>query len=155
MLLLAKRMGTKVTSAAKRKKDTEEKAKDTKQKGSSSKSVNTHINTATIEEIDDNNDLPILIYAAARSRWMVDSGATHHISPHRSDFISWTPTKGKVSLRGHAEIDQIGTGTVEICPLGGDKIVPLQNVMHVPDAGARYFSVSSLMQKGGQITFKD
>ena len=27
--------------------------------------------------------------------------------------------------------------------------------MHVPDAGTRYFSVSSLMQKGGQITFKD
>ena len=129
--------------------------RDTKQKGSGNKSVNAHINTATIGEIDDNNDLPILIYAAAQSRWMVDSGATHHISPHRSDFISWTPTKGKVSLRGHAEIDQIGTGTVEIRPLGGDKIVHLQNVMHVPDAGACYFSVSSLMQKGGQITFKD
>ena len=114
-----------------------------------------HINTATIEEIDDNNDLPISIYAAARSRWMVDSGATHHISPHRSDFISWTPTKGKVSLGGHAEINQISTGTVEIRPLGGDEIVHLQNVMHVPDAGAHYFSVSSLMQKGGQITFKD
>ena len=86
---------------------------------------------------------------------MVDSGATHHISPHRSDFISWTPTKGKVSLGGHAKIDQIGTGTVKIRPLGGDKIVHLQNVMHVPNASARYFSVSSLMQKGGQITFKD
>jgi hypothetical protein len=27
--------------------------------------------------------------------------------------------------------------------------------MHVPDAGARYFSVSALMQKGAQIIFKD
>jgi GAG-pre-integrase domain len=27
--------------------------------------------------------------------------------------------------------------------------------MHVPDAGACYFSVSALMQKGGQISFKD
>ena len=58
-------------------------------------------------------------------RWMVDSGATHHISPHRLRLHrSWTPTKGKVSLGGHAEIDQIGTGTVEIRPLGGDKICP-------------------------------
>ena len=86
---------------------------------------------------------------------MVDSGATHHITPHRSDFISWTPAAGVVSLGGHAEISQIGTGTVVIRPSGGDKIVHLHNVMHVPDAGARYFSVSVLMQKGGQITFKD
>jgi hypothetical protein len=27
--------------------------------------------------------------------------------------------------------------------------------MHVPDAGARYFSVSVLMQKGGQLTFQN
>ena len=60
--------GHKSNECHKKKKDTEEKAKDTKQKGSGSKSVNMHINTATIEEIDDNNDLPISIYAAARSR---------------------------------------------------------------------------------------
>src|SRR6266852_7873629 len=86
---------------------------------------------------------------------MVDSGATHHMTPHRSDFITWTPTKGVVSLGGHTEIQQIGSGTVEIRPSGGDKIVHLHDVMHVPDADSRYFSVSALMQKGGQITFKD
>src|SRR5580698_2388007 len=86
---------------------------------------------------------------------MVDSGATHHITPHRSNFISWSPAKGIVSLGGHAEINQIGTKTVAIYPSGGDKVVHLHNVMHIPDAGACYFSVSTLMEKGGQITFKN
>jgi hypothetical protein len=86
---------------------------------------------------------------------MVDSSATNHITPHQSDFISWTSAKGTVSLRGHAEIAQIGIGTVSIRPSEGDQIVHLQNVMHVSDAGARYFSVSALMQKGAQILFKN
>ena len=59
--------GHKSNKCCKKKKDKEEKAKDTKQKGSGSKSVNAHINTTTIKEIDDNNDLPISIYAAAQS----------------------------------------------------------------------------------------
>ena len=63
--------------------------------------------------------------------------------------------KGTVSLGGHAEIKQIGTGTVAIRPSGGDQIVHLRDVMHVPDAGARYFSVSAMLHKGGQIIFKD
>jgi hypothetical protein len=148
--------GHKSTECRKKKKDAEEKEKKEKGSGAqSTKSVNAHVSTASIEEISDNDHIAISLYAAARSRWMVDSGATHHITPHRSDFINWNPAKGVVSLGGHAEINQIGTGTVAIRPSGGDKIVHLHNVMHVPDAGARYFSVSALMQKGGQITFKD
>ena len=145
------KLGHKRNECRKKKKD-EEAEKSGKGNGAQ-KSVNAH--TATIEEIDDNEDLPVSLYAASRSRWMVDSGATHHMTPHRSDFISWTPTKGVVSLGGHAEIQQIGSGTVAIRPSGGDKIVHLHDVMHVPDADSRYFSVSALMQKGGQITFKD
>ena len=148
--------GHKSYECRKKKRDAEEKEKKEKGKGAqTAKAVNAHITTATIEEIKENEDLTVSLYTAARSRWMVDSGATHHITPHRSDFISWTPAAGVVSLGGHAEISQIGTGTVAIRPSGGDKIVHLHNVMHVPDAGARYFSVSALMQKGGQITFKD
>ena len=78
---------------------------------------------------------------------MVDSGATHHITPHRSDFATWAPARGSVSLGGHAEIAQIGTGTVKIRPSGGDRDVHLQDVMHVPDAEACYFSVSALLSK--------
>ena len=151
-----KKNGHKSPDCRKKKRDAEEKEKKEKGNGARpAKAVNAHITTASIEEIDDNEDLPVSLYAAVRSRWMVDSGATHHITPNKSDFITWTPAKGVVSLGGHAQINQIGTGTVAIRPSGSDKIVHLHNVMHVPDAGARYFSVvSALLQKGGQITFK-
>src|SRR5260221_2814354 len=94
------KLGHKRNECRKKKKD-EETEKHGKG-NSAQKSVNTH--TATIEEIDKNEDLPVSLYAAARLRWMVDSGATHHMTLHRSDFITWTPTKGVVSLRGHTEI---------------------------------------------------
>jgi hypothetical protein len=154
-----KKKGHKANECRKKKKDEEEKEKKEKKEkeNSAQKSINAHIGTATIEEIsdDDNDDLPISIYATVRSRWMVDSGATHHITPHRSDFIDWHPQDGTVSLREHAEIRQIGSGTVAIRPSGGDKIVHLRNVMHVPDAGARYFSVGAFMLKGGRLVFED
>ena len=150
------KLGHKTPDCRKKKRDAEEKEQKEKGKGAlTSKSVNAHISTASIEEVDENDDIPVSLYAAARSRWMVDSGATHHITPHRSDFLTWSPAAGVVSLGGHAEITQIGTGVVAIRPSGGDKIVHLHDVMHVPDADARYFSVSALMLKGGQITFKD
>jgi hypothetical protein len=60
--------GHKSNKCQKKKKDAEEKEKENKQKGSSAqsnKSVNAHISTTTIEEIDDNEDLPISLYAAA------------------------------------------------------------------------------------------
>jgi hypothetical protein len=109
------KLGHKSPKCHKKKKDTEEKEK--KEKGNnaqSSKSVNVHITTASIEEIDDNEDLPVSLYTASRLRWMVDSGATNYITLHRSDFISWTPAKGTVSLEGHVEIAQIGISTVSI-----------------------------------------
>ena len=109
--------GHKSNECRKKKKDVKDKDKKDKEeeKGSGTqKSVNAHISTATIEEISNNEDLPVFIYSAARFRWMVDSGATHHITPHHSDFITWTPTTGTVSLGGHAEIKQIGIGTVVI-----------------------------------------
>ena len=119
-----------------------------------SQSVNVHISTACIKEIDDNDDIPISLYHTAQSCWMVDSGATHHITPHWYDFITWSPAKGVVSLGGHAEISQISIGTVAIWPSRSDKIVHLHNDMHVPDAGTCYFSVSALLKKGGHITFQ-
>ena len=121
--------GHKHNECWKKKKDNAEKDKKEKDKGKTTlgtKAVNAHIST-----VDDNEDLPVSLYAATRSRWMVDSGAMHHITLHHSNFIRWSPAQGVVSLGGHAEITQIGTGTVAIHPSRGDKVVHLQNVMHV------------------------
>jgi hypothetical protein len=78
------------------------------------KSVNVHVSTTTIEEVDNNTDIPVSLYTTAQARWMVDSGATYYITPHHSDFIKWTLAQGTISLGGYAEIYQMGIGTVSI-----------------------------------------
>ena len=60
------KLGHKSNECHKKKKDIEEKKK--KEKGNSvttSKSVNVHITSASIEEIDNNNNLSVSLYAAA------------------------------------------------------------------------------------------
>ncbi len=59
--------GHRANECRKKKKDAEEKEKKEKGKGNgtqATKAVNTHIGTAKIEEINDNEDLTISLYAA-------------------------------------------------------------------------------------------
>jgi hypothetical protein len=92
-----------------------------------------------------------------QSRWMVDSGATHHITPYWPDFTSWALAKGTISLSGHAKIKQIWSGKVVTKPVGGDWGIQLtlHDVMHIPKAHTCYFSVSTLLHKGGRILVKN
>src|SRR6266566_1763240 len=66
------------------------------------------------ESVTFNLKLTTLRRPAKRIMVLVDSGATHHITPHHSDFTSWTPAIGTVSLGGHAEIAQVGTGIEQL-----------------------------------------
>jgi hypothetical protein len=88
---------------------------------------------------------------------MVDSGATHHITPYQLDFASWALAKGTISLGGHTKIQQIGSSKVVTKPVGGDQGIQLtlHDVMHVPEAHAHYFSVGMLLHKGGRILFEN
>ena len=79
---------------------------------------------------------------------MVNSGCTHHISPHRSDFSDYTPVTGMVDLGGRAQISQVGSRTVKVRTAAG-VLLTLTDVMHVPDAESRYFSVMVLLGKEG------
>ena len=102
------------------KKETGCRGKGEKEKEAAlaTKAVNAHVlvpSMARITEIPDNDDsIRVSLYAVARPKWLVDSGATHHISLVRSDFVQYTPTLGVVSLGGCAEIRQIRIGTIVI-----------------------------------------
>src|SRR6266478_3354254 len=83
--------GHRANECRKKKKDAEEKEKKEKGKGNgmqATKAVNAHIGTAKIEDINDNEDLTVSLYAASRSRWMVDSRATHVIDLTNEDGSS-------------------------------------------------------------------
>ena len=89
----------------KKKKDEAEKKKKEDEGNSSggNKAVNVHElvpTTASIAEVDDDdNELRVSLYSAERLRWMMDSGATHHMSPQKSDFIDHAPCPGTNARR--------------------------------------------------------
>ena len=75
------------------KKDEADGKKKEEWSSAGSKSANSHVlveTMASIMEVAD-NEISASLYAMWSDRWMLDSGATHHITPHRSDFSSYTP----------------------------------------------------------------
>src|ERR1700689_5711744 len=144
----------------KRKKDEEEAAK--KAGSSGAKAANLHVkvptlpvpSTASIQEVheDEDNEIGVALYAAERERWMMDSGATHHISPHKSDFKDYPPCKGTVRLGEKSTIDQVGVGSVVFKTSLGTPIT-LSNVLHIPGVKTWFMSTRALAQKGAEISF--
>ncbi len=117
----------------------------------SSPAVHTHVLAqpfASIVGVDESNN--VALYAAQHDRWMVDSGATHQMTPYKSDFSSYTQCIGTVKLGDVSSTSQIGVGTIVFKSRQGIKI-SLSNVLHVPKIATRYLSTHALMEKGAQI----
>src|SRR5258707_4638465 len=97
-----------------RKKKWDDSPNKKEERSSRSKAANTHIlvlTTASIEEVND--DLTAALYAAdAKSCWMIDSRATHHITHCQSNFKDYSLVKGTICLGDKSTVDQIGVGTV-------------------------------------------
>jgi hypothetical protein len=138
----------------KKKDDADKKKKEEGGSGSGgNKAANSHVlvpTSASIEEVNDN--IGVALYTAKRVRWMMDSGATHHITPHRSDFKDYTLCKGSVCLGDKSTIDQVGVGSVVFTTNLGTPIT-LSNVLHIPQVKTRFMSTRALAQKGAEVSF--
>ena len=143
----------------KRKKDeAEEKKKEGSASGS--KAANSHVKVASpstewgasIEEVD-NDEVGVALYAAERARWMMDSGATHHITPHLSDFKDYTPCHGIVRLGDKSTISQVGVGSVVFKTSPGAPPITLSGVLHIPGLRTRFMSTRALANKGAEVAF--
>jgi len=139
-----------------RKKKKDDSSNKKKKKGSSgSKAANSHIlvPTASIEEVND--DFAAALYTAdARPCWMMDSGATHHITPCRDDFKDYSLVNGTIHLGDKSTVNQIGVGTVIFKSPQGYKIT-LSNVLYVPAVKTCFMSTCALTQKGASVTFDE
>ena len=96
--------------------------------------------------------MDVSLCTAAKPHWLMDSGATHHITPHESNFDTYTPTKGIVCLGDKSTIDQVGVGSVTIKTPEGIKIT-LSNVLHLPSVQTCFLSTGALADKGADTTF--
>ena len=73
--------------------------------------------------------------------FIIDTGATCHISPFRSDFASLTPISAHpVKGLGTASLNAVSMGTIEI-RTASSSILSLHNALYVPDASVRLISV--------------
>ena len=88
----------------------------------------------------------------------MDSRATEHITPYASDLSDYTtvskhrsPSLAKKKIRCQV----LGQGTVNSTTLVDGKLVQirLENVLHVPEIGARFISTRKLDQKGYEVIY--
>jgi hypothetical protein len=82
----------------------------------------------------------------------MDSGATHHITPYKSDFKDYSPCQGSVCLGDKTTINQVGIGSIVFNTSLGIPIT-LSNVLHIPGVRTRFLSTLALAQKGAVISF--
>jgi hypothetical protein len=137
----------------KKKDDADKKKKEESGSSGGNKAANSHIlvpTSTSIEEVNDN--VGVALYTAEHVHWMMDSGATHHISPHRSDFKDYTPCKGSVRLGDKSTIDQVGVGSVVFTTSLGTPIT-LSNVLHILQVKTWFMSTRALAQKGAEVSF--
>ena len=90
---------------------------------------------------------------ARHTRWLMDSGASQHVTWNLSDFSSYTPYENPInfSTAENANLIQgIGEGTVEAeTYIDGVKWkITLPNVCYVPQASSRLFSTGTIEKNG-------
>jgi hypothetical protein len=92
--------------------------------------------------------------------WLVDSGASQHVTPHREDFaILDTDRKASITTankNANAQVEGMGDVIVSVYDDKGNKHkVTIKNVWFVPDAPVRILSVIKLAQRGYKVTTDD
>ncbi len=83
--------------------------------------------------------------------WLVDSGATSHMSPFYQDFDNYKTTTSAIGLVNGDEIAVLGTGTINVTQ--DDLKFNLKQVLHVPDIRDRLFSVIKAIDNGHSVHF--
>ena len=94
-----------------------------------------------------------LCYVAADNDWIIDSGASFHVTPHKSFFCSYKEGQfgeAKMGNRGVSKITAIGDVMVRT-ELG--YVVTLKNVRHIPDFRMNVISSGALDNSGYVNTF--
>jgi hypothetical protein len=90
--------------------------------------------------------------------WILDSGATTHISPFRHLFSTYLPfaTPRSIGTANHGSLQAFGIGDVNMNIFRDGKNVTIQmrNVLYAPECSANLTAVNALTKSGMVITFK-
>ena len=89
-------------------------------------------------------------------KWILDSGATKHMTPHRMAFHTYEVISPRnVHLGDDSVVNAIGIGSilVEVLVRGREKMMTIKDVLHVPKLQANLLSVSKLVSSGLKVQF--
>src|SRR5450631_1639278 len=90
------------------------------------------------------------------TRWIVDSGASQHMTPHKQFFDTYEPISGrKVFMGDNGMVEAVGKGSilVETRVKGRARSIRMHDVLHVPDLHSNLLSVSKLISRGLKVHF--
>ena len=95
----------------------------------------------------------IFAYSTSETKkveWLIDSGATSHITNNINDFAFYKAAKipGLCSVAGKDMVVKIlseGTVILKICTNGEYNQVTLTNVLYIPDATMRFFAPRKIL----------
>jgi hypothetical protein len=116
-----------------------------------------------VETSDAESDSPVLCYFGAPENWLMDSGATDHMTPFGSDFTSvsyvkFVESRTVVLGDGSTRLKIIGKGTVErwveTAPHVYRQLI-LQDVLHVDGIKRRFLSMGRFDDKGFSIVLSN
>lgn len=85
----------------------------------------------------------------ASADWNTDTGASSHMTPHRSWFVSYSPHRIPIKLADDSIIFSEGIGSVEFRPSAGDEVVFFHDVLHVPNLASNLLSLYHLSRMKG------
>lgn len=91
-------------------------------------------------------------------KWIIDSGATSHMSNTRSEFVDYTTLDKPetVIIADGSRVNVVGKGNVKLHILvsrGKYKLVTLHDVLHIPNLNGNLFSVKAVAQRGYVVQF--
>lgn len=111
---------------------------------------------ANIVKSDDASD-EFLFLVGRVNGWILDSGATCHVSCKRENFIEFDGTHSeKVSVANGQEVRASGRGKVAVVLVNGNSTtakVTIEDVLYVPSIGGNLISVKRLTEKGFKVEF--
>ena len=143
-----KKTGHPESKCYKKKRDEDKKKKET-----ASSSSSTAIVASTAREGMYVSTEGHSAYVTSESRtWLLDSGATSHMTNRRDWFSSFTDRTGEITIGDGSTIPIRGSGTISIFHTSLDMRY-FSNVLYVPDLSFNLLSVSSLTKQGASVEF--
>ena len=103
------------------------------------------------ELVKDRVWMTLYKYKVAKG-WLIDSGATRHMTPQRDLFVRFVSCGGDVEFGNKGLLLVKGRGDIEVCI--GRRVVTMVDVLYVPEMGVNLLSIMALDRRGFFVTFR-